>query len=166
MLHQRVYHVPWLEDIYRLHRDPRVLQPPQLFPNMGLTPSRFRRYQTHQARYEAAEYRDYQLEESNRPEMPGHWHFRFDWLPWPLNKVFEKSLRMLCLVAFGHSDLEALHYVCVASEKTWMESTSRLADRLNTIIVVVSIVHPSNFFHSHSKHEIADQYIPSRRDCC
>ena len=108
---------------------------------MGLTPSRFRRHQAHLARYGPVEHEDVQLARSDR-EMPAHWNFDFGWAPWPLNEVLKKGFQMLCLVSLGHADLETLHYVCVASEKTWMESTERLADRLNTITVVVSTIRP------------------------
>lgn len=72
--------------------------------------------------------------------MPDHWKFEFDWLPKPYSILARIVIQVLCLIALGHSDLSAVWKICIAADQTsWNESTARLYDRLNTIVVVVSI---------------------------
>lgn len=74
--------------------------------------------------------------------MPAHWDlYKMEWLPSnliylkPIVKFFGTGL---CLASLGHADLQEVWDIC-ADDKMWLESTARLMDRLNTIVVVVSV---------------------------
>ena len=72
--------------------------------------------------------------------MPEHWKLQFSWIPSPLHVVVDYGLRYLCLISLGHANLQAVYDVCCSDRATWMESTERLYDRLNTIVVVVRLI--------------------------
>ena len=71
-------------------------------------------------------------------EMPPHWKLEFECVPCPLRPIVNAAIQKLCLVSFGFTNLDKLWQICCEDEKTWVESTSRLCESLNTIVVMVS----------------------------
>ncbi|KIP07286.1 hypothetical protein PHLGIDRAFT_425579 [Phlebiopsis gigantea 11061_1 CR5-6] len=68
------------------------------------------------------------------------WDFTDPRLPAVINWVLKKLLKTLCLISFGHPSLHPVYDICLAPRTVWQESTDRLYDRLNTIVVVAGLL--------------------------
>lgn len=115
---------------------------------MGLTQSalgRSRRRGRRQSRepFFLVDYDDSQsLEEGEKDPAPSEiWDFTDKRLPSAANWALKIFLKTLCLISFGHPSLQPVYEICLAQGTVWQESTEKLYDRLNTIVVVVSIIY-------------------------
>ena len=113
---------------------------------MGLSQSQLRRHerkrQNHHSDVHYAQDSTLELTPDPEADLPDHWKFEFKSAPgWPpfLRQILKLCMKGLCLVSLGHSDVRSVWQICASDDgASWVESTARLYDRLNTIVVVVS----------------------------
>ncbi|GJE84090.1 hypothetical protein PsYK624_001650 [Phanerochaete sordida] len=74
-------------------------------------------------------------------DMPDHWNLNFtENAPKFVRLPLRVFLKLLCLASLGHASMESYWKVCREDERTWLESTDRLMDRLNAIVLVAGLV--------------------------